>query len=144
VQLPTAALPPIDGTLIAIYNSGGLRAAKFKRDGDKEMLRINKKLCAAALSLVLLFAAALPASAQSRFGGSMSKKEKVVSIGGGAAAGAIIGGLLGGKKGAVLGGLLGAGAGTGYVYIKGKREEDRYGRYGRYERYNYNRRRNWR
>lgn len=87
-----------------------------------------------ALSLVLMFAAVIPASAQSRFGGSMSTKSKIKYIGGGAAAGAIIGGLLKGKKGAVIGGLLGGGAGAGYVYVKGKREEDRYESYGRYYR----------
>jgi hypothetical protein len=85
------------------------------------------------LGLVLMFAAALPVSAQSfgrGFGGSMSNKKKAVVIGGGAVAGAVLGGVLGGKKGAVLGGVLGAGAGTGYVYVKGKREQDRYGYYG--------------
>jgi uncharacterized membrane protein YebE (DUF533 family) len=101
-------------------------------------MTINKKLCAVTLSLVVLFAAAMPASAQSRyrdrssFGGSMSTKKKVGIIAGGAAAGAVLGGLLGGKKGAVLGGLLGGGGGTGYVYYKGKQEEDRYGRYDGY------------
>jgi uncharacterized membrane protein YebE (DUF533 family) len=105
--------------------------------GGFEMLAINKKFCVVALSLVLMFAAAMPASAsaQSSFGGSMSTKSKIKYIGGGAAAGAIIGGLLSGKKGAVIGGLLGGGAGAGYVYIKGKREEDRYGRYYRQRRF---------
>ena len=92
------------------------------------MFTLSKKLCAATLGLVLLFAATNTANAQS-FGGRTSTKEKAAYIGGGAAAGALIGGLLGGKKGAVIGGLLGAGGGTGYVYYKGKREEDRYGRY---------------
>ncbi len=99
------------------------------------------------LGLAIMMAAAMPASAQS-LGGSMSTKEKVATIGGSAAAGAVLGGLLKGKKGAVIGGLIGAGAGTGYVYIKGKREEDRYERYGygRYDRgrdryYRYARRR---
>lgn len=91
------------------------------------------------LSLALLFAIAIPASAQSRFGGYMSTKKKVGIIGGGAAAGAIVGGLLGGKKGAIVGGLLGAGGGAGYVYIEGKRQEDRYGEYD-YYRYRENRR----
>jgi hypothetical protein len=98
-------------------------------------MAINKKLCAVTLSLVVLFAAAMPASAQSRFGGSMSTKKKAGIIAGGAAAGAVIGGLLGGKKGAVLGGVLGGGGGAGYVYYKGKQEEDRYGYYDGYRDY---------
>ncbi len=100
------------------------------------MIKINRKLCAVALSLVFLLAVvATPASAQSRFGGSMSTKKKVGIIAGGAAAGALLGGVINGKKGAVLGGLIGGGAGAGYVYVEGKREEDRYGEYYRYRDY---------
>lgn len=91
------------------------------------MLTMSKTICAATLGLALLFATTTSANAQS-FGRRMSTKEKAAYIGGGAAAGALIGGLLGGKKGAVIGGLLGAGGGTGYVYYKGK-ERDRDGRY---------------
>lgn|SRR5262249_36428653 len=101
------------------------------------MLTLTKKVCAATLGLALLLAATSIASAQSRFGGSMSTKEKAAYIGGGAAAGALLGGLLGGKRGAVLGGLLGAGGGAGYVYYKGRQEQDRYGRYYGYRDYNY-------
>lgn len=43
-------------------------------------------------------------------------------IGGGAAAGAIIGALTGGKKGAVIGGAAGAGAGTAGAFLTGKKE----------------------
>ena len=95
----------------------------------------SKKICAMVLGLVLMSAITTTASAQS-FGGRLSTREKVGAIGGGAAAGALIGGLLGGKKGAVIGGLLGGGAGTAYVYSQG-RDYDRYGRYyGRdYNRY---------
>jgi hypothetical protein len=87
------------------------------------------------LGLALLFAISGSANAQS-FGGRTSGKEKAAYIGGGAAAGALIGGLLGGKKGAVIGGLLGAGGGAGYVYYKG-REDNRYNRYygNRYDGY---------
>ncbi|MFY9557982.1 MAG: flagellar motor protein MotB [Blastocatellia bacterium] len=99
------------------------------------MLTLSKKLCAGTLGLALLLAASTSADAQS-FGGRMSTKEKAAVIGGSAAAGAILGGLLGGKKGAVIGGLLGAGGGSGYVYYKGKQDEDRYGRYG-YRDYRY-------
>jgi hypothetical protein len=96
--------------------------------GEYKMFTLSKKLCAATLGLALLFAATNTANAQS-FGGRTSTREKAAYIGGGAAAGALIGGLLGGTKGAVIGGLLGAGGGTGYVYYKGKQDEDRYGRY---------------
>jgi hypothetical protein len=94
------------------------------------MTTINKRIGTLTLSLVLIFAAVAPISAQD-FGGHMSNGKKTAIIAGSAAAGAVIGGLLGGKKGAVIGGLLGGGGGTGYVYYKGKREEDRYGRYYR-------------
>jgi len=91
------------------------------------MRTMSKTVCAATLGLALLFGAITSANAQS-FGGRMSTKEKAAYIGGGAAAGAVIGGLLGGKKGAIIGGLLGAGGGAGVVYYKG-RDDDRYGRY---------------
>lgn len=101
-------------------------------NGGWEMIKINRKLCAVALGLALLLAVAMPASAQSRFGGSMSTKKKVGIIAGGAAAGALIGGMMNGKKGAVIGGVIGGGAGAGYVYIEGKREEDRWAEYDDY------------
>ena len=91
------------------------------------MLTMSKKICVAILGLALLLSTTASANAQS-FGGRTSTREKAAYIGGGAVAGALIGGLLGGKKGAVIGGLLGAGGGTGYVYYKG-REDDRYSRY---------------
>ena len=89
---------------------------------------MNKRIGTAVLSLAILLAAVAPVSAQSwsRFGGSMTGRKKATYIGGGAAAGAVIGGLLNGRKGAVVGALLGAGAGAATVYIKGKREENRY------------------
>jgi hypothetical protein len=104
---------------------------------ERKMITLNKKLCAVTLGLALLLAVGSTANAQSRFGGSMSKKEKAAYIGGGAAAGALIGGLLGGKKGAVIGGLVGAGGGTGYVYLRGRQEEERYYGYRGYRADNY-------
>ncbi len=109
------------------YKRGNWAAAKFRR-GEFKMFTLSKKLCAATLGLVLLFAATSTANAQS-YRDRLSTKEKAAYIGGGAAAGALIGGLLGGTKGAVVGGLLGAGGGTGYVLYKGRRDDDRYGRY---------------
>lgn len=106
------------------------------------MLTINKRVCAVVLGLMIMFAAVVPANAQSRFrfrDRGLSTKEKVGIVAGGAVAGAVIGGLLGGKKGAVLGGVVGGGAGGGYVYYKHRQEEDRWNdRYG-YYRYRGNR-----
>ena len=87
------------------------------------MSKMNKTIFAAMLGFAILLSSSTSASAQSF--GRVSSKEKVAAIGGGAAAGAVIGGLLGGKKGAIIGGLLGAAGGTGYVYYKG-RNDDRY------------------
>ena len=103
-----------------------------------------KRVSIAILSLVIMFGAVSVSNAQS-FGGRMSTRDKVKWIGGGAAAGAVIGGLLNGKKGAAIGAVVGGAAGAGTVYIKGRRDEERYGRYydrryydnGRY--YDYNR-----
>jgi len=103
------------------------------------MLTINKKIITLALGFALL-CAAVPASAQSyyRDRDRMSTQKKALVIGGSAAAGAVIGGLLGGKKGALIGGLLGGGAGTGYVVLNGRRNnDDRYGYYDSYGRYHY-------
>ena len=49
-------------------------------------------------------------------------KSNVTKIGGGAAAGALIGGLAGGGKGALIGTAAGAGAGTGLAAATGKEE----------------------
>ena len=107
--------------------------------GGKVMLIMRKKLYAAILGLVLLFAATTTTNAQSwryRDRDRFSKGEKAAVIGGGAAAGAVIGGLLGGKKGAILGGLLGAGGGTGYVILKDRNNDDDWRYRGRYYRSN--------
>lgn len=91
------------------------------------MLTMRKKLYAAILGLALLFAATTTTNAQSwryRDRDRFSKGEKAAVIGGSAAAGAVLGGLLGGKKGAILGGILGAGGGTGYVVLKDRYDDD--------------------
>jgi hypothetical protein len=93
-----------------------------------------KRFSMAILSLVIMFGAVSVSNAQS-FGGRMSTRDKVKWIGGGAAAGAVIGGLLNGRKGAAIGAVVGGAAGAGTVYVKGRRDEERYGRYyenGRY------------
>ena len=54
--------------------------------------------------------------------GKSHTKSNATKIGGGAAAGAIIGALAGGGKGAAIGTLAGAGAGTGVAAATGKQE----------------------
>jgi hypothetical protein len=54
--------------------------------------------------------------------GANHNKRNAAMIGGGAGAGALIGGLAGGGKGALIGGLVGAGAGTGGAYATGKKD----------------------
>ncbi len=54
--------------------------------------------------------------------GKSHKKRNVIFIGGGTAAGALIGGLVGGGKGALIGGALGAGGGTAAAAATGKKE----------------------
>jgi len=54
--------------------------------------------------------------------GKSHTKGNVEKIGGGAAAGAVIGGIAGGGKGAAIGTLAGAGAGTGVAAATGKEE----------------------
>ena len=54
--------------------------------------------------------------------GKSHTKSNVTKIGGGAAAGAVIGGVAGGGKGAAIGTLAGAGAGTGVAAATGKQE----------------------
>src|ERR1700704_455520 len=54
--------------------------------------------------------------------GKSHTKSNVTKIGGGAAAGALIGGLAGGGKGALIGTAVGAGAGTGVAVATGKEE----------------------
>jgi hypothetical protein len=54
--------------------------------------------------------------------GKSHTRGNVEKIGGGAAAGALIGGLVGGGKGALIGTAAGAGAGTGVAAATGKEE----------------------
>jgi len=54
--------------------------------------------------------------------GKSHTKSNVTKIGGGSAAGALIGGLAGGGKGALIGTAAGAGAGTGVAAATGKEE----------------------
>jgi len=60
-------------------------------------------------------------STVTRTGGSHAKRNTVL-IGGGAATGAVIGGVVGGGKGALIGGAVGAGAGTAGAAATGKKD----------------------
>lgn len=54
--------------------------------------------------------------------GASHKNRNLAMIGGGTAAGALIGGLAGGGKGALIGTAVGAAGGTGTAYATGKKE----------------------
>jgi hypothetical protein len=56
------------------------------------------------------------------FHGKSHKKSNITKIGGGAAAGALIGGIAGGGKGALIGTAAGGAAGTGVAVATGKEE----------------------
>jgi uncharacterized membrane protein len=56
------------------------------------------------------------------FHGKNHKKSNITKIGGGAAAGALIGGIAGGGKGALIGTAAGGAAGTGVAAATGKEE----------------------
>lgn len=56
------------------------------------------------------------------FHGKSHKKSNITKIGGGAAAGALIGGIAGGGKGALIGSAAGGAAGTGVAVATGKEE----------------------
>jgi hypothetical protein len=75
------------------------------------------------LTSVEIHGQAVPiATSAYRAKGRSHTKGNVEKIGGGAAAGALIGGLAGGGKGALIGTAVGAGAGTGVAAATGKEE----------------------
>jgi len=75
------------------------------------------------LRLALVSVNGIPVSTNSRtFQGKSHTKGNAVKIGGGTAAGALIGGLAGGGKGALIGAGAGAAAGTGVAYATGKEQ----------------------
>ena len=103
-----------------------------------------KKLFAIILTLVLLSVAAMPSFAQGRdyrrdrVNNSRSyydyrynnrsfwdKHRDKLTVGGGAAGGALLGAIIGGKKGAAIGALAGGGSGALYTY----KLRNRYRRY---------------
>ena len=95
-----------------------------------------KNLLAMMMSLILLAAVVVPASAQTRYGQRVyrdaysqqydnygrdnrsfwEKHRDKITTGGGVLAGALLGGLLGGKKGAAIGAIAGGGGTAVYTY----------------------------
>jgi hypothetical protein len=96
---------------------------------------ITSFLMMAMLAVMIPFAAATSASAQTRYYRSRTtvtrtyqrpnfykRHRNAINIGIGTAAGALLGGLIGGRRGALIGTLAGAGGGALYTYkIKPKR-----------------------
>jgi hypothetical protein len=75
------------------------------------------------LASITINGKAVPVQTSTLFAkGANHNKRNAALIGGGAGAGALIGGLAGGGKGALIGGLVGAGAGTGGAYATGKKD----------------------
>jgi hypothetical protein len=99
---------PITGRVMEAKSSGRLH--------DSGYLRLT-------LSSMTLNGNEVPLQTTSLFAkGANHNRRNAALIGGGAGAGALIGGLAGGGKGALIGGLVGAGAGTGGAYATGKKE----------------------
>ena len=115
-----------DGTLVNDVKNGNTVVAK---KGDsvqgkvvyaKDSGRLHKP---GILRLALTSVNGIPVSTNSRsFQGKSHTKGNAVKIGGGTAAGALIGGLAGGGKGALIGAGAGAAAGTGVAYATGKEQ----------------------
>src|SRR3954462_801122 len=115
-----------DGTLAKDVKNGNSVVAK---KGDsvqgkvvtaKDSGRLHKP---GILRLAITSVNGIPVSTNSRtFQGKSHTKGNAMKIGGGTAAGALIGGLAGGGKGALIGAGAGAGAGTGVAYATGKEQ----------------------
>jgi len=111
----------VDGKTIA--KAG--RPAKGKVTYAKSSGRLHEpgQLTIRLTSIQLANGKTLPVSTSGfRAKGKSHTKSNVTKIGGGAAAGALIGGLAGGGKGALIGTAVGAGAGTGVAAATGKEE----------------------
>jgi hypothetical protein len=98
----------VTGRVVAAKSSGRLQ--------DPGYLRLT-------LATIEINGKALPVQASSIFvkGGSHEKRN-LGMIGGGAGAGALIGGLAAGGKGALIGSAVGAAGGTGAAYATGKKD----------------------
>jgi hypothetical protein len=75
------------------------------------------------LTAIEVHGKSLPMQTSSIFAkGGSHEKRNLAMIGGGAGAGALIGGIAGGGKGALIGSMIGAGGGTGAAYATGKKD----------------------
>ncbi len=86
-----------------------------------------KKIIVALMCLMLLAASAMPIEAQRRRHRSFWKKHRdKITVAAGTGAGALIGGVAGGKKGALIGTAAGAGGSALYTYKLRKRRHRRH------------------
>lgn len=115
-----------DGTLVNDVVVGGQTVAKAgtavrgKVSGVRPSGRLSKPGLL-SLRVTSVGNQSVSTASVSRQGKSHTKSN-VTKIGGGAAAGTVIGGLAGGGKGAAIGTAVGAGAGTGVAAATGKQE----------------------
>jgi len=111
----------VDGKTIA--KAGALAKAKVTYAKSSGRLHEPGQLTVRLTSIQQANGKTLPVSTSGfRAKGKSHTKSNVTKIGGGAAAGALIGGLAGGGKGALIGTAVGAGAGTGVAAATGKEE----------------------
>ena len=111
----------VDGKTIA--KSGAPAQGKVTYAKSSGRLHAPGQVSIRLTSIQLANGKTLPVSTSGfRAKGKSHTKSNVTKIGGGAAAGALIGGLAGGGKGALIGTAVGAGAGTGVAAATGKEE----------------------
>ena len=114
------------GTLVNDIKSGNTTVAKAGSnvEGIVILAKDSGRLHAPGeLKIGLTSINGIPVKTSSHFyKGKSHTKSNVIKIGGGTAAGALIGGLAGGGKGAAIGAGVGAAAGTGVAAATGKEQ----------------------
>lgn len=111
----------VDGKTVA--KAGAPAKGKVTYAKSSGRLHAPGQLTIRLTSIQLKNGKTLPVSTSGfRAKGKSHTKSNVTKIGGGAAAGALIGGVAGGGKGALIGTAAGAGAGTGVAAATGKQE----------------------